>query len=63
MPVKKSLSAIKMTILISRFFLILAKYLDDATQHQSQKDSMRAKRAVYPVPQTDSDAAKGIIIF
>lgn len=51
------------------------KYLDDATQHQSEKDSIsvpsmkekdaegksweRAKRAVYPVPQTDSDAAKG----
>ena len=42
--------------------------MDDATQQmESEKDSMkmksekmRAKREVFPVPQTDSDAAKGI---
>ena len=46
----------------------LGKYLDDAAhQQESEKDSMkmksekmRAKREVFPVPQTDSDAAKGI---
>ena len=46
----------------------LGKYLDDAAhQQESDKDSMkmksekmRAKREVFPVPQTDSDAAKGI---
>jgi len=44
------------------------KYLDDAAHQQESekdsmkmkdgKDSMRAKREVFPVPQTDSDAAK-----
>ena len=52
------------------------KYLDDATKEQSKKEAMsisvndkdtkspweREKRQVFPVPQTDSDAAKRTVI-
>ena len=59
----------KLTINFTKILIFfLGKYLDDAAhQQESEKDSMkmksekmRAKREVFPVPQTDSDAAKGI---
>ena len=68
---KNLLKYSKMTINFTKILIFfLGKYLDDAAHQQESekdsmkmkdgKDSMRAKREVFPVPQTDSDAAKGI---